>query len=79
MSQNENLVITHPPRSKAGVFTQCSLRWPQTKRNAIMLAAAPLISFSERKTHSRPTKLIWNLRCLKAFPSEREKNVWSVL
>lgn len=79
MSQNENLVITDPPRSKTGVFTWYGLRWPQTKGNAIMLAAVPLISFSERKTHSRPIKLIWKLRSLKAFPSGREINVWSVL
>lgn len=44
-----------------------------------MLSAVSLISFSERKIHSRPIKLIWNFRSLKAFLSESEIDVWSIL
>lgn len=78
MSQNQNLVITDPPRSKTGVYTWYSLWWPQTRRSSIMLSEVSLISFSERKIHSRPIKLIWNFRSLKAFHSESEINVWSI-
>lgn len=45
----------------------------------ILSLVASLIPLSERKTHSRPMKLVWDFRSLKAFPCEGEINVRCVL